>query len=125
MAWNFEEKCKLDAGSSVEESRDYSMKKFKNSFWNIKNLVKTETGFNCEIKNMLLSWNNYLVRFDLRQQDTKMKLELTVEPKFRVLAYWPVPPFIVFGIPTGLAGRYFRKQKFEKFLNSLSNELSR
>ena len=123
MAWNFEERCKFDSNDTIEDLRDYSIKTFKSFFMNISNFVKTETGFTCEIKNILLSWNNYLVKFDLKQQETKVKLELNVEPKFRLLAYWPFPPFIVFGLPSGFVARIFRKQKFEKYLNNLSNKI--
>lgn len=125
MVWNFEERCKFDSNDSVEDLRDYSIKAFKSFFMNICNFVKTETGFTCEIKNILFSWNNYLVKFDLKQQETKIKLELNVEPKFRLLAYWPFPPFIVYGLPGGSIARIFRKRKFEKYLTNLSNKISK
>jgi len=125
MAWNFEERCKFDSNDSVDDLRDYSIKTFKSFFMNINNFVITETGFTCEIKNILFSWNNYIVKFNLKPQETKVKLELFVEPKFRLLAYWPFPPFIVFGLPSGFIARIFRKQKFEKYLNNLSNKIAK
>ncbi len=125
MVWNFEERCKFDSSDSIEDLRDYSIKTFKSFFMNISNFKKTETGFTCEIKNILFSWNNYIVKLDLKQQETKIKLELDVEPKFRLLAYWPLPPFIVFGLPSGFVARIFRKQKFEKYINNLSSKITR
>ena len=92
---------------------------------NIDNFIKTDNGFKCEIKNLFISWNRYIVKLELKQQDKRLKIELEVEPKFRLTAFWPLPPMFVFGIPFGLVARFIRKRKFEKYVATITNAYSK